>query len=452
MSSEADNDKRQISKSRWVQSKWVLVAMVIIYIMVLATTLSIHKKHKRYFLQHNFSTGIDVHATQKGAVGENNDGKVNNDAASALSVDLTDGQHVTDILQNKLQNEQTVRMRFLPGTLQLTQAETLSHCYADPKIYKHHFTKRKQRGIPISLKHKLVFAMIAKSGSSTGRWVMNNVLEAEELRVNKDLHELSLGGKYEDFDVIAFVRDPLSRFYSSYDETYFRYGPWMTEVHKDKGGYASWAKHVKEFEHPHAYLYENMTVYKDFQDAFCPPHIIPPGNRALRVTSPRQHNWCNDQPTHENGTLAARFERFVWDYDGISSWDVHLSLQVPLLSNQDTGRSARIDEVFSTEASVEHWEHIVSRYDKTLPMSDSLFARSVPRRFNPKLVSIETKRRICQLAAIDYCCLNMMLPAECKNVDISCALDKDENGDYRIQPWTHPNEVAKERLGAATSL
>lgn len=85
-------------------------------------------------------------------------------------------------------------------------------------------------------------------------------------------------------------------------------------------------------------------------------------------------------------------------------------------------------------------------------MSDSLFARSVPRRFNPKLVSIETKRRICQLAAIDYCCLNMMLPAECKNVDISCALDKDENGDYRIQPWTHPNEVAKERLGAATSL
>ena len=198
-------------KSKWVQSTWVLVVMVIIYIMVLVTTLLIHKKHKRYSSQNYYSSiSTDVQPRKKEVAGDR----------KLQHVSLLDGEQVTDILQNKTHKEQTtLRMRFLPGTLRLTQAEALSHCYVDPKIYEHHFTKRKQRGIPISLKHKLVFAMIAKSGSSTGRWVMNTVLGAEELRVDKDLHELSPGGKYEDFSVITFVRDPLSRFYSSYVST-----------------------------------------------------------------------------------------------------------------------------------------------------------------------------------------------------------------------------------------
>eukprot|EP00577_Skeletonema_sp_RCC1716_P030466 CAMPEP_0113424408 /NCGR_PEP_ID=MMETSP0013_2-20120614/29577_1 /TAXON_ID=2843 ORGANISM="Skeletonema costatum, Strain 1716" /NCGR_SAMPLE_ID=MMETSP0013_2 /ASSEMBLY_ACC=CAM_ASM_000158 /LENGTH=44 /DNA_ID=CAMNT_0000312415 /DNA_START=77 /DNA_END=208 /DNA_ORIENTATION=+ /assembly_acc=CAM_ASM_000158 len=40
------DEKRQNQKSKtMVQSAWVLLMMVIIYIMVFATTLSIHKKH-----------------------------------------------------------------------------------------------------------------------------------------------------------------------------------------------------------------------------------------------------------------------------------------------------------------------------------------------------------------------------------------------------------------------
>ena len=448
---------------------WVLLIIVIIYILVFATTLSIHKKHKRNIRGHFFHSHTQVKRRKKEATRDQHTGQhipatldltdvqqeVTDTLQNEKQIDFADGQQVTDILQNKIPfEEQHQRLRFIPGTLTLTQAETLSHCYADPDIYEHHFPKRKIRGIPISLKHKLVFIMIAKSGSSTGRWVMNNVLDAEELKVQKDLLELSPGGKYEDFSTITFARDPLSRFYSSYDEVFYRYGPWMAG-HEKNGRYGAWAKHVREFDHPHDYMYENMTTYQDFQDAFCPPNIIPEEHTLKHFAKPRIPNWCSNQPTRENGTLAAIFERFVFSYDGVSTWDVHLNLQVPMLSNQKTGRPARVDEVFSTEMSIKNWENIVSRYGQTLPEDDeNLYGRAIPRRFNPKLVSRETKERICQLAAIDYCCLNFKLPKECndKGKDVSCALDKDEQGVYRIQPWSHPHEVSRDVPKARTDL
>jgi len=453
-----DDERRQKPKlTKWVQSTWLLLVMVIIYAMVLATTYSVHKKHMRYSQDHAYLR------LKEERIKDSNDGQqhpvvldfpygqqeVTDILQNDNQLDLAVGQKVTHILQNKIPfDEQHQRLRFLAGTLNLTKAEALDHCYADPDIYKHHFTRRKMRGIPISLKNKLVFVMIAKSGSSTGRWVMNNVLEAEELKVDKNLVDLSPGGKYEDFEVISFVRDPLSRFYSSYDEVFYRYGPWM-KVTSGRHDFESWANYIQHFDHPHAYLYENMTSYQDFQDAFCPPNLIPNGFRDRRVASPqpRRPNWCTDQPTRENGTLASKFERFVWEYDGVTPWDVHLSLQVPILSDQKTGRPARITEVFSTETSTENWKFIVAKYGQTLPESENLNGRAIPRRFDTKLVSIETKQRICQIAAIDYCCLNLKLPLECDGVDVSCALDKDERGDYRIQPWSHPNEVSRDRFG-----
>ena len=448
-------DMRQNFKMNSWMSAWVFVFMVTIYIMVLATTLSIHQKHKRYLRDHPYFSEV-VQAQKKEFSSDNKDIqpqiqslRVDNNTEQNeegkdlppkdIKVDLTVGQLVTEILENKATFDRQQRLEFTPGTLSLTQARTFSYCYADPKIYGHHFSKRKRRSIPISSKLKLVFVMIAKSGSSTGRWIMNSVLGAEETRVDKDLQILSRG-KYEDFSVISFVRDPLSRFYSSYDEVFYRYGPWMKEPERN-GRYDAWAKHVRQFEHPHAFIYENMTTYQDFQDAFCPPSFVPEDERSARPALPRRPNWCAYQPTRENGTLAAAFERFVFEYDGISPWDVHLHLQVPMLSNHETGLPVRVTEIFNTETATKSWEDIVSRYGETLPESENLNGRATPRRFNPTFVSIEAKRKICQIAAIDYCCLNLKLPTECSD-DVSCALDVDEQGAYRIQPWKHPNEVA----------
>ena len=134
---------------------------------------------------------------------------------------------------------------------------------------------------------------------------MENVLDADDEPFSARGRELMAGGDYADYTVLTFVRDPLSRFYSSYDEVFLRYGPWFAEK-KNVRRYA----HLQDFDHPFPYLYENMTTWLDFQHTFCPP--------SLGMTRKE----CLEGKTHENGTLAGRFERFVWDYDGLNPFDL----------------------------------------------------------------------------------------------------------------------------------
>lgn len=219
--------------------------------------------------------------------------------------ELTNGSTITDILRREIKlpalDEQTsppLRLRFLPGTLNMEREETLRHCYADPTIYTKHFPQSEKQVTSISDNLQLIFIMIPKSGSSTGRWIMDNVLDASDHPMSALGKELTKGEKYANYTVLTFVRDPLNRFYSSYDEAYLRYGPWM----KKRTGKAF--RYLKTFKHPYPYLYDNMTDFVDFQNAFCPESL-------------GMKKWeCLDSRTHENGTLAARFEKFVWDYDG----------------------------------------------------------------------------------------------------------------------------------------
>lgn len=101
------------------------------------------------------------------------------------------------------------------------------------------------------------------------------------------------------------------------------------------------------------------------------------------------------------------------------------------------------DEIYNTATTMDDWEYIVSWYGRSLPRKGEFNARSVPRRVDTSLVSLEAKRRICHISAIDYCCLNMELPPECagEEVGVYCSLDRDREGDFRIQPWFHPHEI-----------
>ena len=65
------------------------------------------------------------------------------------------------------------------------------------------------------------------------------------------------------------------------------------------------------------------------------------------------------------------------------------------------------DELYSTTDGIKNWEYITSFYGKSIPQDGILQARSAPRRFNTTFVSLQTKQRICQLSALDYCCLNL---------------------------------------------
>lgn len=245
-------------------------------------------------------------------------------------------------------------------------------------------------------------------------------------------------------NVIAFVREPLSRFFSQYDETYVRTSPW----NKMQNSYYIDPETNKAKEpHPFPYLYENLHVYHDYEDVFCPP------------SARNSRRDCIYRQSQENGTLASRLERFVQDYDGRSPYDIHLALQVPMLSDGSNGRPLYITELYNTTNAEGDWNAIAKRYlgekaefqnaknNKLAGTKESggvIQGRSYPRRFDQSLVGEEAQRRICVLALLDYCCLNFPLPSVCSvdgdNEGI-CKMDyDDENSRIRIQPGIFPDK------------
>ena len=337
---------------------------------------------------------------------------------------------------------------FAPGSLPITQLSTLQQCYTNTTIYRDHFKESPTRRIPYSKKYELAYILLPKSGSSTGRFMMQHEFDAIEQRI-------TISPALQ--NVITFVREPLSRFYSQYDEAYVRTAPWQkgqNVYHIDSTGTNKKATTVK---HPFPYLHENLSSYHDYEDAFCPP------------TKRKHRRDCIYAQSQENGTLASRLERFVQDYNGRNIFDIHLALQVPLLSNVNDGRSLYITELHNTSNSESDWNTIAQRYigeetilqnakknikGDTKESGGVIQGRSYPRRFNKTLVSDLTERRICELVLLDYCCLNFPLPSVCSpsssggsdgsGNNLSCMMDYDNvHGRVRIQPSIFPEKKSK---------
>ncbi|KAL3785365.1 hypothetical protein HJC23_011048 [Cyclotella cryptica] len=238
-------------------------------------------------------------------------------------------------------------------------------------------------------------------------------------------------------NVIAFVREPLSRFFSQYDEAFVRTAPWV----KASNPYY-FDPSTKKYNRPHPfpYLFENMHSYHDYEDTFCPP--------STRV-NPNSRRECVDKASAENGTLTHRLERFVREYDGRTPFDIHLNFQVPLLSNKE-GYPIYLTELHNTTNAEGDWRTIAKKYlgeDYEFKNKDGVIeGRSYPRRFNSKLVSKKTQRRICELALIDYCCLNFPLPEVCQDrigleKELLCKIDYDEKAKrVRLQPGLFPDK------------
>ena len=96
-----------------------------------------------------------------------------------------------------------------------------------------------------------------------------------------------------------------------------------------------------------------------------------------------------------------------------------------MLSSED-GLPLHITQIYNTTDVDAAWQSIAKQFfgmNSTLGSgtkeSGVIEGRSYPRRFNSKLVSVETQRRICQLVLLDYCCLNMPLPDVCKGLHYS---------------------------------
>ena len=333
---------------------------------------------------------------------------------------------------SRLKDSPPVSLTFAPGSLQLSHAETLKYCYTDPSVYSQHFQGHRGDGsnVPVSYseKYKLAYVMLPKSGSSTARHMLKDHFDAKETQKSLQRLDFVPGGKMEGVEAMTFVRDPLSRFFSQYEEAYVRTAPWVSQK-----------------PHPFPYLFENINSYEDYENVFCPPE---------KRKNPKDRRECEQKPTAENGTLATRLERFVREYDGRTPFDVHLTLQVPMLS-AGFGVPLHMTQIYNTSDADNAWRHIAKQFlgpNSTILQKGAIEGRSYPRRLNNKLVSVEAQRRICELALLDYCCLNLPLPEVCQGAhykdvnggttELMCKLGARAGpGNGRIQPGILPNKV-----------
>lgn len=326
------------------------------------------------------------------------------------------------------------RLKFIPGTItQYTSSQTLQQCYVDAKKYKEH-THRSQNTIVASISHdhKMIYRNIPKSASSTSRHAMQDYLHGQDKSIkHDDLMDLVHNQNYT---MISFIREPLNRFYSSYDEAFFRMGPWMEkgEIVWDKPQMRKWYQNVKHKIDPYPYLYEGFTEITDFRKMYCPKEVLDTG-KFLK---------CNEYDSIDDGTLLGRFERFVSDYDGIEPFDVHLNMQTTNLIYGNTGEPLPITSLYNASDAERGWQEVASAVGVTIPNDEMTHGRHQSRRFNVKKVSEATQRKICSILALDYCCLNFKLPKVCEGV-VYCSLeqmdliwrDEAKGKNLIIRPW-----------------
>ncbi|KAL9180733.1 hypothetical protein ACHAXT_011186 [Thalassiosira profunda] len=314
------------------------------------------------------------------------------------------------------------RLRYRPGTLDMPPAEALRYCYVNATIYKNHTKEGKQSLVSLSDRHKLIYRNIPKSSSSSARHAMQDYLDGEDSRMKHDtMEELVHRKRYQ---MISFIRDPLNRFYSSYDEAFFRMGPWMLNgpIVRDKPRIRQAYNNSKWRVEKYPYLYEGFDTIDDFRQLYCPAEVLATG-RFLD---------CNGIPSIDDGNLAHRFEQFVRDYSGLDPFDIHLNLQMGSLIFP-TGEPFPVTKLYNATDAEKGWQEVAGRRGVEIPDGEMTHGRKITRRFNVSLVSKEAKRKICRLLALDYCCLNMQLPKVCREAGEDEAVYCSWSGGTRLQ-------------------
>lgn len=240
----------------------------------------------------------------------------------------------------------------------------------------------------------------------------------EEAGFAPDLNPHGTSTKYKGYLKLTFVRDPVSRFFSSYEEMFVRTFKWETKAR------------TGTLPNKFKFIHEGINSYQDYEDIFCPPETRPKRGNV--------HLQCNQVPSRENGTLVARFERFAQLWDGVYPFDVHLKLQAPLLSDITTGDPFPIDVIYNTTVAAKGWREVATSKGLAFP-KELKKARGYPRRLNLTKVTDAAKLRICKIVTVDNCCFNLPLPDVCAQNDAAdsfCALERRPGGDHRVKPWT----------------
>ena len=257
--------------------------------------------HNQHYNDHDQSP-VEQRKTSKTATNDNNQ-----------QDKLYDGEHITQILRGKKPFPSNVnRLRYRPGTLDISHAEAVQHCYINTTHYAGHIADRPQSLVSLSHTYKLIYRNIPKSSSSSARHAMQDFLEGDDNRMKHDKMEELVHEK--NYNMVSFVREPMNRFYSSYDEAFFRLGPWMGSgpIVRDKPRVRKAYFEIKWKVDKYPYLYEGLENIHDFRLMYCPVEILNTGKFLD----------CNLIPSIDDGNLAHRFEQFVRDYSGLDPFDI----------------------------------------------------------------------------------------------------------------------------------
>ncbi|KAL7530859.1 hypothetical protein ACHAXR_007350 [Thalassiosira sp. AJA248-18] len=356
---------------------------------------------------------------------------------------IYDGETITKIIKGKKrfpESNSHLRLKYRPGTLHMSSAEALQYCFVNATHYRNHIPDRTQSLVSVSDTYKLIYRNIPKSSSSSARHAMQDYLEGGDVRMKHDDMEDKVHNK--GYSMISFVREPMSRFFSSYDEAFFRMGPWMGSgpIVDDKPRVRQAYLDNKYRVEKYPYLFKGFETIQDFRRLYCPREILATG-RFLD---------CNLVPSIDDGNLAHRFEQFLRDYSGLDPFDIHLNLQISSLVFP-TGEPLPMTTLYNSSEAEKGLQEVASERGVEIPDGDMTHGRKITRRFNVNKVSDATKRKICRILALDYCCLNIELPPLCREDEaggdetVYCAMEKrdEESMEYALEPlviqaWKDP--------------
>jgi len=314
--------------------------------------------------EHSWERGAGYQAMREAATGSLHD--VNRDASErSPAANDAAARPSPELKQVPKGDARPDRERFFePGSLSLSRTEALNRCYVERKERRSDFNM-----CTVSDVYHITYFMLPKSGSSTGRHVMKDVKHGFS---GKEISRPECNRKLRDSEFlnIVSVRNPLTRFFASYDEAFVRKLPSQHRIP------LKYRKFMEPFQ---------GWVYNDYAELFDDP-------AGVRL-------------------LTKSFETFVRDYDGEIVYDEHLQLQAPQLWDNSQDKMFQFDLAFDTKELDAKFHELAVRVNAPPPRV--IRGRSYPRRFNTSALADVTYQKICRLAAIDFCCLNFPLPPAC---------------------------------------
>jgi len=279
---------------------------------------------------------------------------------------------------------------FAPGTLNLTRLETFQRCYINRDLYNPHYEIPGHR--MISETHGLVYVQNVKAGSTTSTTKMQQLFNDTKIKTCQWIGNKRDKGhnytQYASFHWFTFSREPLSRFVSGFQEAMLR-----------------WQNPNSPPDPP-----------KELRDFF------------------QKYNKQNLKLTEDHDGVMEALESFVINHlDGSTVPNDHLVLQSSTILR--AGCPLRLDAIHEIETINNVFDQF-SEERNMMTNNEIMHTRKSSLRLNISMISLPVRQKICQLSALDYCCLNYKLPPECDGV-ISCK-------------WIDPKNLPHEDIPAPT--